>query len=45
VHANRIQENAALFDFDLSDDEMASIDALNRNRRLLPDPDKMDYCG
>ena len=45
VHANRIQENAALFDFDLSDDEMASVDALNRNRRLLPDPDKMDYCG
>jgi D-xylose reductase len=30
----RLMENSALFDFELSDDEMASISALNSNRRF-----------
>ena len=31
--------NSELFDFELSDDEMAAIDALDQNRRTGPDPD------
>ena len=31
---NRLRENIALFDFELSDDEMAAISALNQNRRF-----------
>ena len=34
----RIAENAALFDFTLGADEMAAIDALERNERRGPDP-------
>jgi D-xylose reductase len=30
----RLAENLALFDFELSTDEMAAISALNRNRRF-----------
>ena len=30
----RLEENLAIFDFELSDDEMAAISALNRNRRF-----------
>lgn len=32
--AERMVENAAVFDFELSDDEMAAISALNSNRRF-----------
>ena len=38
VHAPRIAENAAIFDFVLSDAEMAAIDALDRDERCGPDP-------
>lgn len=41
VHAERIVENAGIFDFELSPADMAEIDAMNRNRRFLPDPDEM----
>lgn len=44
VHDHRIRENADIFDFELSAEDMAAIDALNRNHRLLPDPDRMNYC-
>lgn len=37
---SRVEENAALFDFELSDAEMAAITALNRDERTGPDPDK-----
>lgn len=37
----RLQENLALFDFSLNDDEMAEISALNRNRRFN---DPADFC-
>jgi diketogulonate reductase-like aldo/keto reductase len=33
-----IESNADIFDFELSQDEMNAIDALNRNRRIGPDP-------
>ncbi|WP_379138885.1 aldo/keto reductase [Paenibacillus sp. sgz500958] len=39
----RIVSNAALFDFRLSDTDMARIDGLNRNRRVGPDPDNFDF--
>lgn len=37
----RIAENAQIFDFALTDEDMAAINALNRNRRFLPDPENM----
>ncbi|RNB89928.1 aldo/keto reductase [Brevibacillus fluminis] len=36
---SRIAENAAIYDFALNDEEMASIDALNQDKRTGPDPD------
>lgn len=39
VHADRIAENADVFDFELTDDEMTAIDGADRNLRLGPDPD------
>lgn len=38
-HRNRIEENARIFDFELSEEDMDSIDALNQGKRLGPDPD------
>jgi 2,5-diketo-D-gluconate reductase A len=39
VTAARIRENFDIFDFELSDDDIASISALNRDERTGPDPD------
>jgi len=33
VKKARLAENAALFDFELSEEEMTAIDGLNKNRR------------
>jgi diketogulonate reductase-like aldo/keto reductase len=38
VHAERIRENAQLFDFALSEAEIAAIDSLERGQRYGPDP-------
>ena len=43
VHAGRIAENADIFDFELSEEDMDSLDSLDRNRRIGPDPDKIDF--
>ena len=43
VHENRIRENCDIFDFELSDADMAAIDALNRDHRFLPDPDTIKF--
>ncbi|MBB6692641.1 aldo/keto reductase [Cohnella xylanilytica] len=40
VTPTRIAENADLFDFELSEEDMARIDALNENRRFGPNPDE-----
>ena len=40
--SERIEENADIFDFELSEDEMEMIDALDRGKRLGPDPDNFD---
>jgi 2,5-diketo-D-gluconate reductase A len=39
VKPERIASNFALFAFALTDDEVAAIDALNRDERIGPDPD------
>jgi len=39
VTPSRIRENADLFNFELSPEDMAAIDALNQNKRTGPDPD------
>ncbi|GMX62852.1 aldo/keto reductase YtbE [Paenibacillus elgii] len=41
--AHRIIENASVFDFELTNEEMARIDALNQNLRVGPDPDNFDF--
>jgi 2,5-diketo-D-gluconate reductase A len=43
VTRSRVEENFALFDFELSETDMASIDALNRDERTGPDPDTFAY--
>jgi len=43
VDPSRIVENFALFDFELSDDDMRAISALNRDSRTGPDPDRMSW--
>ena len=42
VSRGRIEENFDLFDFELADDEMAEITALDRQERTGPDPDTMN---
>lgn len=39
VTPSRIQSNIEVFDFKLQPDDLATIDALNQNRRIGPDPD------
>ena len=39
----RIEENGDIFDFELSEDEMREIDALDRNWRNGPDPNKVTF--
>ncbi|ERM16710.1 aldo/keto reductase [Brevibacillus laterosporus] len=43
VKKERIIENAGLFDFELTDADMALLDGLNRDQRFGPDPDHFDY--
>jgi diketogulonate reductase-like aldo/keto reductase len=43
VHPERIGENADIFDFELSQDEMGIINALDTNERLGPDPHNFDF--
>ncbi|MGD6843619.1 aldo/keto reductase [Bacillus infantis] len=40
---NRIAANSAIFDFELSGDEMEQISSLNQNLRVGPDPDNFDF--
>ncbi|MBG9787877.1 aldo/keto reductase [Brevibacillus laterosporus] len=40
---HRIVENASVFDFELTKEEMDRIDALNQNHRVGPDPDNFDF--
>jgi len=40
ITPHRIQENANVFDFELTEDEMNQISALNEDKRVGPDPDE-----
>ncbi|WP_078381297.1 aldo/keto reductase [Sutcliffiella halmapala] len=40
---HRIVENASIFDFELTDEEMSRINNLNQNHRVGPDPDNFDF--
>ncbi|MCU1616558.1 MAG: 2,5-didehydrogluconate reductase [Frankiales bacterium] len=43
VDRKRMGENFALFDFELGEEDMASITGLDRGERTGPDPDTFDY--
>lgn len=43
THRERIISNQELFDFELSDQEMQTIDGLNKNTRVGADPDHFDF--
>jgi len=40
---HRIIENASIFDFELTKEDMERIDGLNQNLRVGPDPDNFDF--
>ncbi|GHG98495.1 aldo/keto reductase [Streptomyces rubradiris] len=44
VTPSRIEENIAVFDFSLDDEDLAAISALNEDRRLGPDPATFDMA-
>lgn len=43
ANRDRIRENAGIFDFALSEEEVAAIDALDRNVRVGPHPDDLRF--
>ena len=45
THAERIQENTDVFDFELAEDEMGMIDLLNKNQRTGNEPEIVYETG
>ena len=45
ITRSRVEENFAVFDFDLTDTDIADISALNRDQRTGPDPDEFNPAG
>ena len=43
VNRSRIEENFALFDFELDESDMVAISALDRGERTGPNPDEFNY--
>jgi diketogulonate reductase-like aldo/keto reductase len=43
IKEHRIIENADIFDFELTAEDMDKIDGLNEERRIGPDPDHFDF--
>jgi diketogulonate reductase-like aldo/keto reductase len=43
ITPHRIVENCQVFDFHISDQDMAVIDNLNKDERVGPDPDNFDF--
>ena len=42
VNPHRIAQNAEVFDFELSQEDMDKINALNQDQRMFADPDEFD---
>ena len=42
MHRERMEENFALFDFELTDEDLAAISGLDRDERTGPDPNTFD---
>ena len=43
VTRSRVEENFALFDFELSEEDVAAITALNKDERIGPNPDEFNW--
>jgi len=43
VHAERIKENFDVFNFELSGNEMDSINGMEEGKRIGPDPDTANF--
>jgi diketogulonate reductase-like aldo/keto reductase len=43
TNRDRIRQNADIFDFELSNDEVTQFDGLHANYRIGPDPDNFDF--
>lgn len=43
ANENRMKQNLDIFDFSLTDEEIKNINSLNRNLRVGPDPDHVDF--
>ncbi|WP_019414196.1 aldo/keto reductase [Paenisporosarcina sp. TG20] len=43
INENRIVENASIFDFELTSEDMERIDGLNKNERTGSDPDNFNF--
>lgn len=43
IREERLKENAAVFNFELTAEDMSAIDALNMDQRVGPDPDNFNF--
>jgi 2,5-diketo-D-gluconate reductase A len=43
VTRRRVEENFALFDFELGPEDMDALTGLNRDERIGPDPDQFNW--
>ncbi|RBP92415.1 diketogulonate reductase-like aldo/keto reductase [Cytobacillus firmus] len=43
VKEERLRENANIFDFELTEEEMSQMNTLNKDQRFGPDPDRFDF--
>lgn len=43
VRPERMKSNADVFDFSFSDEDMKTIDDMNENLRVGPNPDEFDF--